>query len=228
MRIALGSAFRNSAKRGQLPRYFAQVVALRDALAEDGHTLRLIAVEGDSDDSTPRDLFKLAERYVLSIEVVTRNHGCPWFGSTEEPLRMEKLSWVGNGILETVRDHDEVLIYVESDLLWTPETMLRLIKQLQPGIDVIAPMPFAGAAFYDIWAFRKNGHRFGPFAPYHGELKQDELTVVDSVGSCLVMRAEVARQCRIIENYALVGFCKDVWRKGFTVWCDARERVQHP
>ena len=238
VRVAIGSAFRNSAG-GHLQRYFHQVDALRDLLKEHGHSLRVIAVEGDSVDNTRTELMRWAEYCVLALTIVTRNHGKRVFGSTEEPERMAALSYVGNGILESVLPEDDVLIYVESDLVWRAETMLSLINKLgfpevQPmggevrTIDAISPLVFAGEAFYDIWAFRKSGHRFGPFKPYHGELLFDRATPVDSTGSCIVMRGEVARTCRIIDNEALVGFGRDVWAKGFALFADARERIDHP
>ena len=236
MRVAIGSAFRNSAGF-HCNRYFQQVNELREQLRDRGDTLRVIAVEGDSVDDTRFELMRWAEYLTLSVNIVTRNHGKRVFGSTEEPERMAALSYVGNGILESVYETDDVLVYVESDLKWRPEPIIRLIDRLGTStecgddvrrIDVIAPLIFAGEAFYDIWAFRKNGHRFGPFKPYHGELDATRPTPVDSAGSCLVMRGEVARKCRIIDNEALVGFCRDVWNKGFTVFADARERIQHP
>jgi len=190
--------------------------------------LRLVSVEGDSRDDTRIQLIGCAERDVLSFELVTRNHGCKEWGSVESAERMEKLSYVLNGMMEAIHQEDEVLIYVESDLVWEPDTFVRLIDQLKVGVDVIAPLIFAGDHFYDVWAFRKNGARFGPFSPYHSELNHNELTMVDSVGSCLVMRAEVARHCRSIDGEALVGFCRDVWAKHYSVYCDARERIHHP
>lgn len=229
MNVVLGSAFRNSSARHQLQTYFGQVDMLKSLCAVMHWSLRLVAVEGDSVDSTRADLQTFADALQVPLQLVVREHHGPWFGSTEAPERMAALSYVGNGILESITGEDDVLVYVESDLLWRPETFLRCIDQLRPHeADVIAPMTFAGAAFYDIWAFRKNGHRFGPHHPFHGELRFDSLTPVDSAGSCLVMRADVARSCRIIDNEALVGFCRDVWRKGFSVQCDARERIFHP
>lgn len=228
MRVALGSAFRNSSCRGQLPNYFKQASELKESLKALGHMLRLIAVEGDSVDNTQGLLRRCSEYALLPLELHVRNHGCREWGSTEEPERLAKLSYVANGIFEGVRNEDDVLVYVESDLHWQPNTIIRCINQLRSGIDVIAPLVFAGEAFYDIWGFRKNGTRFGPFHPYHGDLNHNELTTVDSAGSCLVMRAEVARTCRVRNDYALVGFCEDVWRNGFSIYADARERIFHP
>jgi hypothetical protein len=102
------------------------------------------------------------------------------------------------------------------------------VRQLQPGVvDVVSPLVFAGEAFYDIWAFRKSGIRFGPFYPFHHELVLDGLTEVDSVGSCLVMRAAVARAVRMSDG-ALVEFCNNARSRGYRVWVDAREQIRHP
>jgi hypothetical protein len=42
------------------------------------------------------------------------------------------------------------------------------------------------------------------------------------------MRGEVARTCRIRDDYALVGFCTDARHNGYSVWVDPHERIQHP
>jgi hypothetical protein len=205
--------------------YFAQVQALQRAY--EG-SVRLLAVEGDSLDNTATWLQKYADASKIDLELVTRSHGGPVYGSTEHPSRMTALSMVGNGIFEHVRATDDVLVYVESDLLWDATTVLRLVAQLGVDVDVIAPLIFAGQHFYDIWGYRLNSTRFSPFPPYHAGLHDDTLTEVESVGSCLVMRAAVARECRIINNACLVGFCDDVRRKGHHIFVDARERIEHP
>lgn len=230
MNLVIGSAFRNSACRGQVQVYFNQVARLQEAVRVLGHSLALIAVEGDSVDSTRGDLLRYADALNLPLRLEICEHGKPEFGSTEAPERMEALSNIGNAILAQVRESDDVLFYVESDLLWRAETFLRLMALLEPRrVDVIAPLIFAGAAFYDIWGFRgTDGSRFGPFHPYHASLKLSEPTEVGSVGSCLVMGAKVARQTRIPKGEALVGFCRIARELGFRVWTDARERVDHP
>lgn len=225
MNVVLGSAFRNSA-RPHVARYMAQAAALRDALGP-AHGFRVRAVEGDSTNDTPGLLRAEAAMRLVPLDLATCAHGGPVFGSTEDPARMAALSGVGNAILDGVTDRDDVLVYVESDLIWQPTTMLRLAAQLGPGRDVMAPMPFAGDHFYDVWAFRVNGTRFGPFAPYYHQLRLDQPTPVDSVGSCLVMRAEVARRVRMTDG-AIVQFCANARAQGYQIFCDARERVSHP
>lgn len=216
--------------------------------------IRVYAVWGDCVDETPRALIRGAERRALRMTLIERSHGGPEFGSTERPERLRALSWVANGGLEAIQDEDYVL-YVESDLVWEPATVRHLLAVLQATeehpddapdgwpapIDVVAPSVVAGApykredtggeyrdVFYDIFVFRKDGDRFSPFWPYHRGVAHDRPTHVDSVGSCLVMRGDVARACRVIEDNALLGFCKDAWAKGFGVACDLRVKVRQP
>lgn len=229
MKVALGSCFRNSAGF-PITRYVRQVARLAGALQAEGHALHMILVWGDSQDGTRDELFNAALALGdVTFDIVERSHGGPVWGSTEEPDRMRALSWVWNGFLDQVAPDHEAALYVESDLLWEAGTMTRLLAQLGPGVDVVAPLVYAGQAFYDIYAFRGvEGERFGPFHPYHGTVRFDGLTEVSSVGSCLAMRGEVARACRIRNGDAVIGFCADVRERGWRVFADARERIEHP
>jgi hypothetical protein len=227
MNIVVGSAFRNAAHR--LDKYFAQVCALREQLYGEGD-VRLIAAEGDSVDGTRDALVRLAHRNSLNLQLPECSHGGPAFGSTEAPERMKALSKVGNAIFNSVRSDDDVLLYVESDLLWSPVVARQILVQAairESDFDVFAPLIFAGEHFYDIWGYRKNGERFSPFPPYHAELGAG-LTEVDSVGSCFATRSAVALSCRIRNDGALVDFCEDVRRHGFKIAVDPMLRVEHP
>lgn len=229
MNVVIGSAFRNASY--YLDRYFQQIDALRQLCP---YGFRLIAVEGDSTDNTEQRLRELATRYQLPIQLVTCNHGGPWYGSVESKDRMIALSQVGNAIFESVHWTDDILVYVESDLIWDAHTMKTLIEcaaRREKGYDIFAPMVFAGRNFYDIWAFRKNGERFIPFPPYHRDLLKKgthEWTEVDSAGSCLVMRGVVACTARIRDNNCLVGWSEDAREKGFKIATCPDLRIQHP
>jgi hypothetical protein len=234
MNVALASLFRNSAGF-HIQRYFHQVARFADALERHHHTLHLKMVWGDSTDRTPVELQDCAKHLmqaidtVKSFELIERSHGGPVYGSTEEVDRLKALSYVANGVFESIGSNIDALIYVESDLIWQPAVFIRLLGKLKGHVDVVAPMTFAGTAFYDIWGFRGvDGERFGPFEPFHRDLKFNELTEVSSVGSCLVMRGDVARRSRIRNDYGLVGFCEDARNNGFSVWADAQERIHHP
>lgn len=218
MRIAVGSAHRSSAHN--VERYLRQVSDL-ERILRDGDTLRIIAVEGDSVDNTRERLIRESAVFALQLELVTCNHGGPHFGSVDTPERMRALSMVGNAIFEAVRPDDDVLLYVESDLMWNAVAALALIDRMRESdFDVLVPLVMAGRAFYDTWAFRGlDGARFGPFAPYHSQLHND-LMEIASAGSCLAIRGEVARRCRIRNDNALVGWCEDVRNNGYRIAVD--------
>lgn len=225
MNIAIGSAFRNSAHGVAL--YFERVARLKAALPDDN--IRVIAVEGDSIDHTPEALILASTLAEVELDLVKCDHHGPVFGSVDTPERMAALSCVGNAIFDNVKDSDDVLVYVESDLLWDAQTIATLVRNVaNSDYAAIAPLIFAGPqVFYDIWGFRKNGVRFSPFAPYHPDLKAG-LNEVDSVGSCLVVQGHVARTARIRNNNCLVGWCEDVRTLGYIIAVDTRYEVKHP
>ena len=226
MNLVIVSFFRDSESRGQVQRFFQQVHDLKNA---SGFDIRVVAVEGDSRDKTPMAIIRHASMCGVPLELVTRAHGRRYFNSTEELERFEALSFVGNGGLEAVRQEDELVFYVESDLLWDAHTIIRCLAQVHPGMDIVSPLVFAGAAFYDVFAFRAGGQRFSPHPPYSHVLNgQNHPVEVDSVGSCLCMRGEVARNVRIPGNEVIIGFCRVAREQGYHVFVDPRERIQHP
>lgn len=193
----------------------------------------LIAVWGDSPDSLGTLLGEMARRMGIDATIHRFDHGGPVFGSTEAPERMQALSSLANSGLDCLQaytqDGDHVF-YVESDLLWEPETVLRLSGWLDHyQLDALAPMIYAGQAFYDIWGFRGlDGNRFGGIKPYHPDLRETPIVEVSSVGSAFVMRAAVAEEVRIKNGNALVGFWEEARDKGYRVWVAQTEAVRHP
>ena len=228
MQIVVASAFRNAAYF--VPRYLDQIVRLRDVLRT--HTVRVLAVEGDSsDDTTRRSLTIGAKAWDVDLQLVECHHGGPEFGSTESPERMEALSLVSNTIFANVRHDDDILVYVESDLRWDPSTIAVLIDEASQGQYVIAPLVFAGALFYDVWGFRGlDGQRFSPFAPYHSSLEghPNEVVEIASAGSCLVMPSNIGASVRIPDDNALVGWCGQARRQGYFIGVHTGLRIQHP
>jgi hypothetical protein len=226
MRLVVASLWRNSAQR--VCRYFEQVKSLKAHLGPN-HSVRLIAVEGDSTDDTFMALKTTGVARSIDLSIVKCNHGGPVYGSTESPARMKALSKVLNAAFEACCEEDEVFVYVESDLVWDAHTVGSLADMAlrrDEGFDIFAPLIFAGQHFYDVWAFRRNGARFGPFAPYCHELKGG-LLELDSAGSCLAMRGEVARSCRARDDNALVGWCADARSQEFRIAVHPAFRVRH-
>lgn len=229
MNIVVGSAFRNSSR--YITRYLSQVLALQQHVGPD-HPVRVIAVEGDSHDGTAETLAARAELWEVDIDIRTCNHGHPEFGSTESPVRLRELTKVNNAILRGVKAADDVLLYVESDLLWKPHdvgSIIDMAMRREGGFDVFAPLVFAGSAFYDIWGYRGlDGERFSPFAPYHRDMPATGVAEISSAGSCLAMRAKIARKVRNTTENALVGWCKCAREADYTIACAVDFRVNHP
>ena len=229
MNIVVGSAFRNMS--GRVNRYFQRVHALKEHVGSK-HPVRIIAVEGDSTDETDLELAHMAELWEIPTTVVKHNHGLPPFGSTEKPERLKTLTGVSNKIFRSVLKKDDVLVYVESDLLWEPHDVGSLVDfamDNREGFDIFAPMVWAGEAFYDIWGFRGlDGERFGPFAPYHESLPHKGFGEISSAGSCLVMRAEIAREVKNESDDALVGWCEAARKRKYKIACALNFRVDHP
>jgi hypothetical protein len=226
MNLAILSFFRNSGANGQARRFLRQAVELRNAWP--GNT-RLIAVHGDSVDNTKEELTLGKTFFKLNMDLVEANHGGPTFGSIESEARFKALSFIANVGLDQIDLTDDIVFYVESDLIWTSETVINLAEKIKQGVDVVAPLIFAGENFYDVFCYRKNGARFAPFYPYHSELSHNgHLTEVDSVGSAFVMKAIVGRQCRILNDNVLLGFFENARSKGFHVYVDPHQKVVHP
>lgn len=223
MRLAVLSFFRNSA-HGQAQRFMSYVAALRDVWGP----VRLIAVWGDCEDDTQRVLSQHAVERELSVQLIEASHGGPVYGSTEDSRRLRQLSMVCNAGLSSIAPNDELVWYVESDLKWSPETVITLRDRLlSSSYDALAPLVFAGPHFYDIWGYQRNGQRFSPFRPYHPDLNGAILRV-DSVGSGFLMHARMGRQCRVQNDMALLGFFEDAREQGFSIAVDPTLRIDHP
>lgn len=223
MNIVLVSAFRNMG--GRIARYLEQVLALKAH-----HTVRVAAIEGDSIDDTAGELVRISGAMGVPLTVYTHNHGKHVFGSTEDPARFAALMGVMMAGMHAVNGTDEIVVCVESDLTWATYDMLALIDAVHRAkdTDIVAPMVFAGARFYDTWAFRKSGTRFTASAPYHSELGASGVTEVDSVGSCLAMRAKVAQTVIPIGQQCIVSWCAGARAQGYSIGVAARLRVSHP
>jgi hypothetical protein len=231
MNIVLASIFRNSSS--YLDRYFSQITELRRRLAERGHTLRFAWAEGDSEDDTFQRLAVHLNGMDKRSMLIQVNHGGPMFGSIDNDQRWRNISKVCNELLGLIDWQDDFVVYIESDLLWTAETILALLDHVQYfGIDAVAPMCFhlPTGTFYDTWGHRKNGVRFDAHSPYHQELQPGmSLTPIDSAGSCIVMRGVVAQQARFDPpELGIVGFGNTIRKLGFHLWLDPGQRVFHP
>lgn len=233
MNLVILSAFRDAV--GHINRYFDQVLALREhGLKNDSaFSVRVVACEGDSTDKTLHDLqwMKLAIDSQVSVSIIKHDHGGLAFGSVESVERMFALTGVMRVMLAQVSYNDDMVLYVESDLIWTPHGVGSIVDRAgeHGGFDVVSPLVFAGDNFYDVYCYRGlDGSRFVPFKPYHSSLYRSGITEVSSVGSCLAFRAGLARGVEPIGNEGLISFCAGVRDGGFRIGVDSRFSVRHP
>jgi hypothetical protein len=224
------SFFRNTPMR-RVREYMERVARLRDVAT--GTPVSLVAVYGDSDEQQVERLQMEADAVGLNPILCEFNHGGRVFGSVEDKQRFAQLSALANAGLDRlapfVDDHDAVW-YVESDLRWEPRTVGGLMTLMRANdVDAIAPLILDGKRFYDTWAFRTlDDTRFDGSHPYHRVLKREQVVEMSSVGSAFLMRGYVAKNVRIKDNNALVGFWAEARRQGYRVWATSLEQVQHP
>lgn len=224
MRIALCSIFQDS--ESYLARYMGQLGALHGTLKVRGHDLRYIWVEGDSSDNTYESLRTGAVVMrgfgLMDAEVHQHNHGGPKYGSVDDINRWRQLAPVLNATLEHVQPTDDAVIYVESDLIWDAETMRKLLDRLKNYPAVGGLIYHSAGFFYDTYAYRQNGQRFGSdYQPTDSEPFR-----IDSIGSCIVMRGDVARACRFGADTCLIG--ESLREHGYELWVDPTCRIVHP
>lgn len=225
MKVSILSSFRNSHRT--IATYLNRMDDLQALLHSKGHTLNLVLAYGDSKDCTGEILHEECSWrfYAHLIEV---NHGGPVFGSVVDRTRFAQLAKVANALRANIPQNTDIVGFVESDLLWQPETMLNLIEGLGPQ-QILAPMVYnQEGGFYDTWAFRCNGERFQSIRPYHPELKKSNLIEMDSVGSVLFMEANLARKIEFPERNVVVGFCRQARNQGVRIYLDSTLEVRHP
>src|SRR5882672_3947682 len=132
-------------------------------------------------------------------EIVDTSHGGPEYGSVVDAQRFKQLAHVGNCIWKAIPDDANAVVFVEADLIWTTATMTALIKRLKE-FSAVSPMillqreGYPERAFWDTWAFRRDGRHFSQNYPYHREYDPHRPFRVDSAGSCMAMHGVLARQ----------------------------------
>lgn len=221
--IFLASCWRDSAS--YLPRYVEQVRKLR---AESNEPLHLVAVEGDSVDTTWTDLHQSHEfDSILHCE-----HGGPKYPSVDHPQRWRQLSTVGNvalcAALRQMHPQDR-FVFIESDLTWEPATILSLADHLL-SVDAVAPMSMCGARFYDIWGHMRDGVRFNAHPPYYRGWTPgtQDMVPIDSAGSCFALSYEALRVAEFSAIDCIRGIGRSLRTRGFTLWIDPTLSVEHP
>lgn len=217
--MILASVFRNSSE--YLNRYQDQIEALRKHMP-----VHVVAVEGDSRDDTWRRLQSL-DFYSLKAE-----HGGPSYGSIDFPIRWRQLAAACNiAMIAATRlcGRDEPFCYVESDLIWEPETMLQLVEDLKV-VPAVAPMSkhLGSEGFYDLYGHRRHGKPFLRQPPYCDGWDPEALFSIDSAGSCFVTLGHYLSFLNFSPDGCILGIGQSLRDNGQQLFLDPTVSVFHP
>lgn len=231
MNLVIGSCFRTPSQ-AHVDRYTTQVAALKTLAESRGDRLQVISVWGDSPDDTPQRVASaLGAVRLATLTLVDRTHGFGQFGSTTHPDRLAGFAYAANGVFEAIQPDADVVVYIESDLIWTAEDLYAGIDQLTPTQQILSLPTFCQGTdtFYDLWAYRTlAGENFGPLAPYAPGIHPRGLTELGSAGGCLILSGDAARRFRCTPKNALVGLCYQARAAGVKIWTDWSVKVWHP
>jgi hypothetical protein len=229
MNITLCSSFRTSGDA--LRRYYQQAQALRYHLQARGDTLHFVWGEGDSRDGT-LTLLKVMATELGNAQIVDCAHGGPAFGSVVNAARFKQLAYVASRVWAAIPADSDVVVWVESDLIWDAATMTNLIDQVAE-YGAISPMVllarkgWSTEALYDTWAFRLNGEHFEHHPPYHTGYNPDQPFRVDSAGSCMAMRGDIAQRITFDDNTLFSEISRQISFGGSAVYVDPGLAVRH-
>jgi len=238
MTAGICSLFRNSASRADLARYQQQIASL-DWPEND---VRIYCTEGNSTDDTLKILRAWA-RSDKRIKVIHHELGDHPFESIPDPSRLRALSELLRvTIRRALNDQCKQILWLESDLIWRPDLLRRL---MQWELDVIAPWVWVDVGghgesdysalaargektrvFYDTWAFhRLNGVQFEQHEPMPEDMRPFE---VASAGSCLLMSKDAALHALPTQQNAILEACKHIRDFGYKIYCDPSTVIWHP
>lgn len=206
-------------------------------LTKSGHHLTLTLGYGDSGDGTGVALFDECAN-LFDAHLIEVNHGGPDFGSVVHPTRFKQMAMVANRLWQAIPTRTDYVLILESDLIWRPSILgcllnnivgIRSIQSNGSAHTLLAPLIIdSDGLFYDTWAFRKNGVNFQKYEPYYPDISYERyLWDMDSVGSCIILNYELARQLTIPEEDVLVGFCRKARELGARIVVDTHLAVMH-
>jgi len=242
---------RNAARH--LPRYFE----LLEMLDYPASRLSVGLLEGDSYDASydllAARLPDLRARYARA-ELLKHDHGQHLQGArwawAAQRRRREKIARVRNRLLSEVLRDEAWVLWLDADLIEYPANLLKQL--LATGKDIVVPRCVRpDGRDFDLNSFRFDPQR-GPaedrsyvvdglFQPapgkgraYLGELTEEELAPIDSVGgTALLVRADLHREGLIFPAYSHRGYieteglammAKDM---GYDCWALPRLRIVH-
>lgn len=199
MRVIL-SIFCNSER--YIDRYFEQIECLEQQPF-------LILLEGNSTDRT----YELLQEKLKGYRHILCQYNVPLvFGSEENSQRFLQLSRLWNFLIDQIPIEAEKVAFIESDLLWSAET-LDFLFELTDTYKFVCPQVIKLNFFYDTW-----GYRYEKNKRFDSDIYQlpNQIIPIYSAGSCLVMKAELTK-ARLKKENAFIGFCENVKEELFCI-----------
>ncbi len=191
------------------------------------HQLRIIAVEGDSNDDTWDQL----QAWAAQDERVTLGKcdlGKPHYGSIVHPERFQVLATVFNAALNLVDlEWSDYVLFLPGDIEYQPELLGQLVSE---QLDVLAPFSYQSGYFYDIWGFTRDKRMFEKFTELDAFLHYgDRPIAMDTVGgTVLLSKAVLAAGCRYTVEEVDRGLCRQARLLGFEIYGHPGVQVYHP
>lgn len=182
-----------------------------------------VVCEGNSSDGTKERL--QASALHCDLKVVTLDTGVKKYASVSHPERWANLTNSWNAAMAAIPTSCELVIAVESELVWDVDVLLECVAALD-HYDVIAPMLFMQrnpARFYDTNGFRIEGVKFRNSPPYLPPGSGNGRYVrCDTVGGMIVTRRALARRAVWRDT------CRLFFPDGTAIVADTARKIYHP
>ena len=191
--LSLYSIFRDSTS--YLQRYFEQIKSLTPYFDR----VQLTWLEGDSEDDTWNwlksekaqcdygNLYRTTQDTGVYVDLIKLDTLGPYWPSVNNSLRWRQLEAVWNACIQDKYD-TEVVVCVESDLIWEAQDLLDTVALVRDGVcDVAYPSIFLNNTqrWWDTNGFSRNGQKFTNEHPYIPGTPVDDLVEVDTGGGMI-------------------------------------------
>lgn len=240
MEIGVCSFFRDSqefcgTKINQIPKYF-QYLNQQESEC-DGIKLKYYLLEGDSRDNSYEVLQQYSKQYPIHLTKLEIPNNTP-VSSAGTDERRKVLSEVGNACLKPAVQEQDLVLWMESDLIPTKDMLYQLLERKSElnwdktlAISPVAAIKiYNQECFYDGWAFEGiNGEKWGlndlqRFKNYNASLRP-----MKAIGSCALLNGKVLRE----ENFdfsdgCFPKMCQIGREKGYRIYCDLLATIFHP
>src|SRR3989304_9174143 len=230
--LTILSIFRQSSS--YLARYFSQIEKAFQLSDGRCHALWL---EGDSTDDTCALLAQKKrelEQMGHLVTIVKNDLRKELWPSVKNAKRWNQLAACWNKCLGSLLP-SKIAVCVESDLIWDPSIIQKIVPKLDKEHQVIAPMLLLDKSkevmgewwFYDTWGFSRGKHKFRLTNPYWKRMKhlrhEKELLEVSTAGGLLGSTYDVYHKSKWDLETCILSY-----PQGTKVFLDKTLQIYHP